>query len=127
MKTRTPARKGTRKPAAQPAPVADAPNPVLAELREAVKANPDKSFDEVSRDLFEDRLRRELRHNAFADLPPFMFEAVESVIHDDVTEAAGYFTGDGRIRENRLREVRNLLVRAAAVANILLEAGECGR
>jgi hypothetical protein len=52
---------------------------------------------------------------------------VEDLIRDGVEEAAGYFTDRGDIRENRLRERRNVPIRATALANALLDVGECGR
>ena len=127
MSKRTPARKGTRKPAAQPAPVAEIPPPIAAELRAAFRANPDKSLGDVMKDYMDEKVRREMRENAFVEMSPAMFRAVERLIHDDLTEAVGHFNEYGRLTDNRLHEVHDLLIRATALSSALLTVGECIR
>jgi hypothetical protein len=76
---------------------------------------------------FEERTRKQLRTNAFVEMSPYMFAAIEDLIRANIESAAARFDTRGEIRDNRLRELRNDLIQATALASALLETGECLR
>lgn len=133
MATRTRTRP-TTKPAAKPAATKGKPERVtdgMQDFLDIIKAAPGKpgspENEAYLRDAHEQRVRAELRDNAFSEMSRRMFREVEIVIHEEVTEAATYFDQHGRIRDNRLSELLCTLTRATALSSALLMAGECLR
>jgi hypothetical protein len=81
--------------------------------------------DEIMETYIEGKVRGRLRDNAFSKAPVWMFEAMEDLIRKRVAEAGEFFGADGRLRENRLREVNELPIEAAAQSRALHQCGEC--
>jgi hypothetical protein len=106
-------------------PAAKAPTP-----KAAANGTPAKVLiptESVASEQYEQRVRDEMRTNAFQEMSPRMFRAIEELIHLNLTHALGVFNDFRMIKGNRLAEVEAALMEAAGLANALLAVGECAR